>query len=75
MQDVSAFGRTVDGSAMFYKPIDANMADVAQGFVPNLQEKPAKKGWITNYDLAVVIGPGFTPEQPGGSTGAPPPSC
>lgn len=75
MQDVSAFGHTVDGSAMFYKPIDANMADVAQGFVPNLQEKAAKRGWITNYDLAVVIGPGFTPEQPGGSTGAPPPSC
>jgi LCP family protein required for cell wall assembly len=75
MQDVSAFGHTVDGSAMFYKPIDANMADVAQGFVPNLQEKAAKKGWITNYDLGVVIGPGFTPEQPGGSTGAPPPSC
>jgi LCP family protein required for cell wall assembly len=75
VQDVTAFGHMVDGSAMFYKPIDANMADVAQGFVPNLQEKAAKKGWITNYDLAVVIGPGFTPEQPGGSTGAPPPSC
>ncbi len=75
VQDVSAFGHTVDGSAMFYKPVDANMADVAQGFVPNLQEKAAEKGWITNYDLAVVVGPGFTPEQPGGSTGAPPPSC
>jgi LCP family protein required for cell wall assembly len=75
VQDISSFGHTVDGSAMFYKPADANMADVAQGFVPNLQEKAAKKGWLTTYDLAVVIGPGFTPEQPGGSTGAPPPSC
>jgi LCP family protein required for cell wall assembly len=75
VQDVSGFGHAVDGSAMFYKPADANMADVAQGFVPNLQEKAAKKGWLTNYDLAVVVGPGFTPEQPGGSAGAPPPSC
>jgi LCP family protein required for cell wall assembly len=75
IQPISAFGHVVQGSAMFYKPVDANMADVAQGFVPNLQEKAAEKGWITNYDLAVVIGSGFTPEQPGGSTGAPPPSC
>jgi LCP family protein required for cell wall assembly len=73
--DPSTLGETVNGSALLYRPADASMADVAQGFVPNLTEHEASKGALEGFDLALVIGPGFTPEQPGGSGGAPPPSC
>jgi LCP family protein required for cell wall assembly len=75
LQPISEFGHAMQGSAMLYRPADANVADVATGFIPNLTQKAAPKGWLTRYDLALVIGPGFSPEQPGGSTGAPPPSC
>jgi LCP family protein required for cell wall assembly len=75
IQPISALGHTVSGSAVFYRPADASMADVTQGFIPNLTEKAAPKGWLTGFDLAVVIGPGFSPEQPGGANGVPPPSC
>jgi LCP family protein required for cell wall assembly len=73
--DVSALGQIVKGSALLYRPADGDMADVAQGFVPNLTEREAARGSLEGFDLALVIGPGFTTEQPGGSTGAPPPSC
>jgi LCP family protein required for cell wall assembly len=73
--DASTLGQKVNGSVLLYRPADANMADVAQGFVPNLTERPAKPGVLQDFDLALVIGPGFTPEQPGGPGGAPPPSC
>src|SRR5215217_7078103 len=73
--DTSTLGQHVQGSGLLYRPADSDMADVAQGFVPNLIEREAKQGTLEGYDLAVVIGPGFTPEQPGGSSGAAPPSC
>jgi LCP family protein required for cell wall assembly len=73
--DTSTLGQTVDGSALLYRPADASMADVAQGFVPNLTEQEAEPGVLQGYDLAFVIGAGFTPEQPGGSEGAPAPTC
>jgi LCP family protein required for cell wall assembly len=72
VQPITALGHAVSGSALYYRAADANMADVAQGFIPNLQEKSVKKSWLTGYDLAVVVGPGFVPQPPGG---APPPSC
>ena len=75
IEDASALGRSIDGSAMFYRSADANMADVAHGFIPNLTEKQAPNGMIRGMDLAAVIGPGFQPEQPGGSNGVPPPAC
>ncbi len=67
--DTSTLQQTVNGSALLYRPADATMADVAQGFVPNLTEREAKPGALQGYDVALVIGPGFTPEQPGGSQG------
>ena len=70
--DLSTLGQAVKGSALLYRSADPNMADVAQGFVPNLTEREADHGALEGYDLAAVIGPGFTPEPPGG---APPPSC
>jgi LCP family protein required for cell wall assembly len=73
--DISPLGQTVNGSALLYRPADAGMADVAQGFVPNLAERQASKDALEGYDLAMVIGPGFSPEQPGGDGGAPTPSC
>jgi LCP family protein required for cell wall assembly len=74
-EDTSALGQKVKGSALLYRPTDANMADVAQGFVPNLTESEARPGALRGYDLALVIGPGFAPEQPGGSGGVGPPPC
>ncbi len=75
LQDISALGHRVNGSAMLYRPADANMADVAHGFVVNLTEREAPPGILKGFDLALVIGPGFSPEQPGGSTGVAPPAC
>jgi LCP family protein required for cell wall assembly len=73
--DTTRLGQAVKGSALLYRPVDAKMADVAQGFVPNLPERAAERGTLRGYDLALVIGAGFSPEKPGGATGAPPPSC
>jgi LCP family protein required for cell wall assembly len=73
--DVSTLGQKVNGSVLLYRPADASMADVAHGFVPNLTEHEAKPGVLRTYDLALVVAAGFTPEQPGGANGAPPPPC
>ncbi len=74
LHDASELGQAVKGSAMLFRPADANMADVAQGFVVNLPERRAPRGVLGGYDLALVIGPGFSPEQPGAG-GVPAPSC
>jgi LCP family protein required for cell wall assembly len=74
-EDTSTLGVRVKGSALLYRSADADTADVAQGFIPNLTERETKAGAFEGYDLAVVVGPGFSPEQPGAGGGAPPPSC
>lgn len=75
VQDISALGHRVDGSALLYRPADASMADVAHGFVVNLTEREAPPGVLKGFDLAVVVGAGFTPEEPGAGGGVAPPPC
>ncbi len=74
-QDTTGLGVTVKGSALLYRQADANMADVAQGFIPNLTEREVSSSAFDGFDLAVVVGPGFSPEKPGAGGAAAAPSC
>jgi hypothetical protein len=74
-QDTSTLGVPVKGSALLYRRADANMADVTQGFIPNLTEREVRASTFDVFDLAVVVGPGFSPEKPGAGGAAATPTC
>ncbi|MGH2528462.1 MAG: LCP family protein [Actinomycetota bacterium] len=73
--DADALTPAVEEAILLFRPGAEDMARVVKGFVPNLEMREVRDGYLAEADVGLVITPTFQPERPGAEGGAAPSEC